>query len=207
MDSFLLTDLHMYFDQLTLSDVFDFLYHDTNIQNISTMDTFMEQAQAHKFCSFRRDNMYVPGNSSLLINVPYVINERDSIVKSFQLIKGFSGRYEFKIMNYETDYTVFGISDISTDISTDTGVLSIKYNHRVDNKVFNDPYIKTGTDVMILGLGIAEVLRIKKVILGDQATVNCDYNVQYPLRLTLFKNLRGQPGFYQKLGFTLRKDL
>lgn len=201
---FRLTDfIHYFSDHSTIADVFDLIFNDPSIKIIPDMDTFMLKAEEHLFCSYKRENVYVPGNVSLLINIPYIINNHDQIVKSFQLIRGFSNRYEFKIMNYQTNYTVFGISDIDGG----SGVLSIKYNNRMDTHVFGDPHIKNGSDVMILGLGLAYLLKIKKVVLGDQATVNCDYHSQYPLRLTLFKNLIGQPGFYQKFGFHLRKDI
>lgn len=191
------------YDESTIANVFNRFLNDASIRIVYDMDTFLLEAQNDSFCHYKRENIYVPGNSSLLINIPYIINDHDHVVKSFQLIRGFSGRYEFKIMNYQTTYTVFGISDIDGG----TGVLSIKYNNRTDSHVFGDPHIKNGTDVMLLGLGLAYLLGIKKVVLEDQATVNCDFNSQYPLRLTLFKNLIGQPGFYQKFGFQLRKDL
>jgi hypothetical protein len=203
-DHFRLTDFPHYFaDDSSIAQVFDRLFNDPSIQMIEDMDQFMIEAQYHRFCGVKRQNLYVPNNYSLLINIPYIINNHDQTVKSFQFIRGFSGRYEFKIMNYETNYTVFGISDIDGG----TGVLSIKYNSRIDYQVFKDPHIRNGSDVMLLGLGLAYLLKIRKIVLGDQATVYCDYHSEYPLRLTLFKNLMGQPGFYQKFGFQLRKDL
>lgn len=187
----------------SLSTMFDELFDHPKLEIADTIEDFFELAQNNIFVGYKRENDYVSGNYSLLLNIPYLINDNDQIIKSFQFIRGFSNHYEIKIMNYKTDQTVFGISDIIRG----RGVLSIKYNNRTDSEVFKDPKIKNGTDVMILGLGIAYLFGINLIILGDKATVNCDYQEKYPLRLTLFKNIIGQAGFYQKFGFQWDTDL
>lgn len=204
MAAFSLAELEKMYESVeSISDMLNNFFEHPVAERVESLDVFEQNAKKNVFCVFVRNNEYVPDNFSILVNIPYIINENDSHIKSFQLIKGFGGRFEIKIVNYKTEQTVFGVSSINKG----SGILSVKYNHKTDAHVLNDPKINSGTNVMILGLGICYIFKVKTIVLGDKATVQCDSNEKYPLRLTLFKKLSDQKGFYEKFGFKLSDQL
>jgi len=203
--AFALVDLYKNFDEATnTKEVFNLISKHENLIQADSIDDFEKKSMKHMFVSFRRENAYVPGNTSVLINIPWVFGPNDDIIKSIQFIKGFTSLNEIVIKNYKTGISVFGVSNIN---AMGTGILSIKYNNKDDQHVFGDQKIRNGSDVLTLGLAFSSLLKVKHINLGDVATVFCDDYTFAPLRLTLMKKLQGKLGFYEKFGFVMDSSL
>lgn len=204
--SFNLNVLHNLFIEkdFTFENVFSYFSNHKDCLNFNTMDDWIETGIKNNiFCKCTRKNLYIPNNFSININIPFIVNKADGAVKSIQFVKGFTNKYELKITNYlknQDGIPLFAISDIKQD----SGILGLTFRKERDHLVLNDNRIDNGTTLMILGLSIAQSFRMQKLVLSDNATVECGGRyAESPLQLTLYKKIIGNLGFYEKFGFVI----
>jgi hypothetical protein len=144
---------------------------------------------------------------STTLYVPFIINDDDTITKMVIITKGFTGKYEFALLNCATGIPVYAVSNIALVGEYWTGQMSIRYDRTRDSlAVYNDPKVNSGNSLLLLGNALARLFRVDRITIGDKATVPCLLGGASTVYLTALKRLVGQAGFYEKVGYVVPAD-
>lgn len=192
------------YEDMKIGQIFHKIMKDEHHSVTDNYNLFQQRVSENQIAIHKQKNSYINNSFMWTINIPYRYNESDQYTKSFQFVKGYAGFYTIKIVNIVEDRELFVVSGI--DENTYTGELGIKFNKDID-KNLGDPRIKSGTDLISIGMAICYIMGVRNIKLGDQATVLCDGNSEYILPLSLMKRLNGDLGFYEKQGFKLTNNI
>jgi hypothetical protein len=137
------------------------------------------------------ENKLVKGNYAYILQIPFIISKEDKYPKKFLFEKDFNGVYNVKMGDGE--FLLVGMEFGSPMIE---GLWYDKKRTKI-----NDPKIKSGGALLILGMGLSYFLGVRKLSLSDMALIYCDENYETFIGLSLLKILGGGLGFYEKYGF------
>lgn len=168
-----------------------------------TEDQFNEYASKNYNILFRLKSNYSDA-MSVKLNVTFIKNVDDKYLKSFQFIKTFGNNYEVRMTNFKTNSIPFIVSSI--DKIENMGTLGIYFNNK-DTEGLLDPTIITGSVLLKLGMGLCYSLKVKKISLGDEATIKCGGNEETSLHLSTMMKLKGGLGYYERAGFKYKGDM
>lgn len=143
------------------------------------------------------ENKLLKGNYAYILQIPFIISEEDKYPKKFLFEKDFDGVYNVKLGDGE--FLLVGMEFGSPMIE---GLWFDKKRTKI-----NDPKIKSGGALLLLGMGLSYFLGVRKVTLSDMALIYCDETYETFIGLSLLKILGGSLGFYEKYGFKGSRDI
>jgi hypothetical protein len=203
--SWKLDELSYYFNDQsidTIDKVFNYFNEDPSIRDTNEL-ACIQGSYPIQFLRQIRRSEYTE-NTSIVISIPFIINERDTFPKILLFIRGFTNKYEILIKNCATDITAYAISNIHLVDGLWTGQMSIRFDKNRDAlAVYNDTKLFTGTNILLLGNAIARLFHVEKITIGDEATVPCILEGTGQIYITLMKRFAGQTGFYERIGFII----